>query len=139
MEKKIDILDVINRINECQKDILEYIYSFEGWPLYWITNEEVKEFIRFYPDDFEERMYLEVEYIKGNSCVFRIYFHDHPNDVDRITRCCVLSTFKDVLSARKAEYKGNMKEYKKQQLLESKEYYENCLKDVEKRIKELEI
>ena len=139
MEKKIDILEVIDRVNECQKDILKYIYNFEGWPLYWITNVEVEEFIKFYPDDFEERMYLEVSNLNGNSCTFNIYFHDHPNDVDRITRSCILSTFKDTLSARKAEKKGKMKEYKKQQLLDAKTYYENCLEDVEKRIKELGI
>lgn len=137
MKKKTNITDIINRICDIYEDVQKYIYETDHWLFYWITNKEVQNFIKEYPNDYENRVSLIVNEV-STACRVIIKFKTHPDDVEYIQRYCQLVTFRNSVEARYTEYKGNIKEYQLKELRETLEYYKRMVEKTENKIKAME-
>lgn len=132
----MEVRNLISKIEDVQKDILDYIVNTEHYIFYWISNKEVQNFIQEYPNEYEDMIYLRVINV-STSPTIRIYFEIHPDDVEYIERNMVLSTFRDTTKAKWLEWNGKMKE---RQILEKEqelEYYKEQLEKTEKELEEL--
>ena len=132
----MELKNIISKIENVEKDILDYISNTEHYLFYWISDKAVQNFIKEYPDDYEDRFYIIVINV-SDSPTIRIYFEDHPDGVKYIERYMVLSTFKDSTKAKWLEWKGNLKE---KQILEKEveiEYFKKKLEESEKELEEL--
>ena len=56
--------------------------------------KEVQDFIKEYPEDYEDRVHLQVRNI-SSSPSFVIKFDEHPNDIESIQRYAVLYSFRN--------------------------------------------
>lgn len=130
----MEVRDLISKIEMVEKDILDYILNTEHYIFNWISNKEVQNFIQEYPNKYEDMIYLRVIHVSSSPTI-RIYFENHPDDVEYIERYTVLSTFKDSTKARWFEWNGNVKE---RQILEKEQELEYFKKQFEKTKKELE-
>ena len=131
-----EVKNLIFKIEDIQKDIYDYITNTEHYIFYWISNREVQDFIKEYPDDYEDMIYLRVIEVSSLP-VIRIYFEDHPDSIEYIERYANLSTFRHAAKAQWLEWKGNVKE---KQILEKEqqlEYYKEQLEKTEKELEEL--
>lgn len=104
-----DIEEIINEISSIEKEIYYYIVNTKHWLFYWIANKEVQDFIKEYPDDYNDRVHLQVSNI-STSPSFVIKFDDHPNDIESIERYAVLYTFRAFTKANWMEWNGKVKE-----------------------------
>lgn len=132
----MELKNIISKIENVEKDILDYILNTEHYLFYWISDKAVQNFIKEYPDDYEDRFYIIVINV-SDSPTIRIYFEDHPDEVEYIERYAVLSTFKDSTKAKWLEWKGNLKE---KQILEKEqevEYFKKKLEETEKELEKL--
>lgn len=132
----MELKNIISKIENVEKDILDYISNTEHYLFYWISDKAVQNFIKEYPDDYEDRFYIIVINV-SDSPTIRIYFEDHPDEVEYIERYAVLSTFKDSTKAKWLEWKGNLKE---KQILEKEqevEYFKKKLEETEKELEKL--
>lgn len=132
----MELKNIISKIENVEKDILDYISNTEHYLFYWISDKAVQNFIKEYPDDYEDMFYIIVINV-SDSPTIRIYFEDHPDGVKYIERYMVLSTFKDSTKAKWLEWKGNLKE---KQILEKEveiEYFKKKLEESEKELEEL--
>lgn len=134
MEKNIK--DIIENIAEARQDVLQYITDTEHWLFYWINNKEVQQFIEEYPDDYEDKVSLEIDNLSG-SCSCKIIFEDHPYEIEAITRFCVLSTFRESTKVKWMQWNGRVKEMKLEQLNKELESYKDMVTKTEAKIKEL--
>lgn len=132
-----NIKDIIQRIDDVSVEVQRYIYDTEHWLLYWLPNKEVQDFIKEYPDDFEDKVHLVVDYVSG-SCQVTIKFEDHPNDITSIQRYCVLAAFRDSVKARYAEYKGDIKKYQLKEIKSALKYYKRKVEEMENKLKAME-
>ena len=73
--------ELINRISVLESDVYKYIIDTEHWLFYWITNKEVQDFIKEYPEDYEDKVSLSIEHL-GASVYCKIIFDEHPNDIE---------------------------------------------------------
>lgn len=128
--------EIINSISSLKNEVYDYIVNTEHWLFYWISNKEVQEFIKEYPEDFEDRVHLSVDSL-GSSTNFRIEFEDHPNDVSYIQRYAVLATFKDSVKARWMEWNGKIKEMQIEEKEKALLYFESKINEIKKEISEL--
>ena len=92
-----------------KKDILDYIVSTEHYIFNWIDDKNVQDFIKEYPDEYEDMIYLHVIHASSSPTI-RIYFENHPDDVKYIERYTVLSTFKDSTKAIWIKWNGRVNE-----------------------------
>lgn len=137
MEER-NILATIEDIGNIFREVTDYILNTDNYIFYWITNNEIKDYIEEYPTDFEDRITLIVDSIHGNSVQVRIKFNDeHPHNVDEIHRYCVLSTFRNSVMAKYAEYNGSITELKLKEAEEELEYFKGKVAETEKEIEEL--
>ena len=130
--------DLIDRISVLNSDIYKYITDTEHWLFYWITNKEVQDFITEYPEDYEDRVHLQVGNI-SSSPSFVIKFDDHPDDIGSIERYANLTTFKDSVKARWLEWNGKVKELQIKEKEKELAYYKEKVISTEKEIKELKM
>lgn len=130
----MELENLLSKIEMVEKDILDYILNTEHYIFNWISNKEVQNFIQEYPNEYEDMIYLRVIHV-SSSPIIRIYFENHPDDVEYIERHTVLSTFKDSTKARWFEWNGKVKE---RQILEKEQELEYFKKQLEKTEKELE-
>ena len=128
--------ELIDEIISLTKKVRDYVINTEHWLFYWITNKEVQDFIKEYPEDYEDMVDLEVRNI-ATSPEFVIRFEDHPNDIDRIERYAVLATFRDVVKARWLEYNGSIKEMQIKEKEKELAYHKNKITEIEKELEEL--
>ena len=105
----MDNKNLTSKIETLRNEILDYILSTEHYLFKWISNKEVQDFIKAYPDDYEDMIHLHVIYV-SEAPKIRICFEDHPNEVEYVDRYTVLSTFKDSTKARWFEWNGMLKE-----------------------------
>lgn len=132
----MEIENIIFKIEDVEKDILDYILSTENYIFNWIGHKEVQKFIEVYPDDYEDMIYLDV--INASiSPKIRIYFEDHPEGVEYIERATYLPTFKDSTKARWLEWNGDMKEKQIAEKEHEVEYYKEQLERTKKELEEL--
>ena len=130
--------EIINIITSIEKEIYDYIVNTEHWLFYWITNKEVQDFIKEYPEDYEDRVHLQISNI-SSSPSFIIKFDEHPNDIRSIERYAVLYTFRDSVEARWLEWNGKVKELQIKEKEEELAYYKEKVVETEKEIKELKM
>ena len=132
----MEVKEIINKISSIEGEIYNYIINTEHWLFYWITNSEVQDFIKEYPEDYEDRVHLQVSNI-GSSPSFVIKFDEHPNDIGSIERYAVLYTFRDVVKARWLEWNGKVKELQIEEKENELAYYKEKVSETEKAILEL--
>lgn len=130
--------DLINRISVLESDIYKYITDTEHWLFYWIANKEVQDFIAEYPEDYEDRIHLQVSDI-SSSPSFVIKFDDHPNDIRSIERYANLITFRVSVYAKWLEWNGKVKELQIKEKEKELAYYKEKVISTEKEIKELKM
>lgn len=133
-----DVKEIIGNVESLRKDILEYITSTENCLFNWISNKEVQNFIKAYPEDYEYMFHLSVTSV-GTSPLIKISFDEHPDDVTCIERYTVLPTFRDTTKARWMEWNGKVKELQISEKEEELNYYKKMVVETEKEIEELKI
>ena len=127
-------MELINKIEILEKEVLDYILNTEHWLFYWITNKEVQDFIKEYPEDYEDRVHLSIYSLSPNSPQVKISFDDHPNDVEYIQRYGVISTFRDSVKARWMEWNGKVKDMQIEEKEKELAYYKKKVGEIEKEI-----
>lgn len=131
-----DIKEIIDNVSSLRDDILDYITGTDHCLFNWISNKEVQNFIKAYPDDYENRFYITVLYV-SSSPLIKISFDDHPDDIEYIERYTVLSTFRDTTKVRWMEWNGKVKELQISEKEEELKYYKKKVYETEKEIEEL--
>lgn len=134
----MEVKELINRISVLDSDIYKYITDTEHWLFYWIANKEVQNFIKEYPEDYDDRVHLQVSNI-SSSPSFIIKFDEHPNDIESIERYAMLYTFRDSVKARWLEWNGKVKELQIKEKEKELTYYKEKVIKTEKEIKELKM
>lgn len=132
----MELKNILSKIENVEKDILDYILNTEHYLFYWISDKAVQNFIKEYPDDYEDRFYIIVINV-SDSPIIRIYFEDHPDEVEYIERYAVLSTFKNSTKARWLEWNGKVKEIQIAEKEKEIEYFKKKLEETEKELEEL--
>lgn len=132
----MELKNILSKVENVQKDILDYIVNTEHYLFYQISNEEVQNFILEYPDDYKDMFYIIVINVSASPTI-RIYFEDHPDGVKYIERYAVLSTFKDSAKARWLEWNGMVKEKQIAEKEKQLEYYKEQLEKTEKELEKL--
>lgn len=131
-----DIEMILDNISSIKDEVLDYIKSTEHCLFNWISNREVQNFIREYPEDYEDKFHLTVCSI-GSSPLIRISFDEHPDDISYIERYAILTTFRETTKARWMEWNGKVKELQISEKEKELNYYKNMVDKTEKEIKEL--
>jgi predicted secreted protein len=132
----MDSKNLITKIGNVENEVLDYILNTEHYLFYWISNEEVQNFILEYPDDYKDMFYIIVVNVSASPTI-RIYFEDHPDGVKYIERYAVLSAFKDSAKARWLEWNGMVKEKQIAEKEKQLEYYKEQLEKTEKELEYL--
>lgn len=132
----MELKNILSKIENIEKDILNYITNTEHYLFYWISDKAVQNFIKEYPDDYEDRFYIIVINV-SDSPIIRIYFEDHPDEVEYVERYAILSTFKDFTKARWLEWNGKVKEIQIAEKEKEIEYFKKKLEETEKELEEL--
>lgn len=131
-----DIKEITDNINSLSNDILDYITSTEHCLFNWISNKEILNFIKKYPEDYEYMFHLSVSNI-SNSPLIKISFDEHPDDIPYIERYTNLLTFKDTTKARWMEWNGKLKEMQIYEKERSLKHYKKMVDKIEKEIEGL--
>ena len=132
----MELKNILSKIENVEKDILDYIVNTEHYLFYWISNKEVQDFIKEYPDEYEDMFYIIVINV-SDSPTIRIYFEDHPDGVEYIERYVVLPSFKDSTKAKWLEWNGMVKEKQIAEKEQEVEYFKKKLEETEKELEEL--
>ena len=75
----MELENLLSKIENVKKDILDYIVSTEHYIFNWIDDKNVQDFIKEYPDEYEDMIYLHVIHASSSPTI-RIYFENHPDD-----------------------------------------------------------
>lgn len=132
----MEVKEIINKITSIEEEIYNYITNTEHWLFYWIANKEVQDFIKEYPEDYDDKVHLQVGSISCSPS-FVIKFDDHPNDIKSIERYGVLYTFRDVVKARWLQWNRKVKELQIEEKEKELAYYKEKVSETEKAILEL--
>lgn len=134
----MEVKEIIEKISSIEKEIYDYIVNTEHWLFYWIANKEVQDFIKEYPEDYDDRVHLQIDNISSLP-LFIIKFDDHPNDIKSIERYGVLCTFRDIVKARWLEWNGKVKELQIRDKEKELAHYKKKVIETEKEINELKM
>lgn len=134
----MDVIELIDKICLIEKEIYNYIIDTEHWLFYWIENKEVQDFIKEYPEDYNDRVHLQVIGISSIP-FFRIKFDDHPNDIEYIERFANLDTFRNSVKAGWLRWDGKVKELQIKDKEEELAYHKDKVDKIEKEILELKM
>ena len=134
----MEVKEIIEKISSIEEEIYNYIINTEHWLFYWIANKEVQNFIKEYPEDYDNRVHLQVSNI-SSSPLFVIKFDEHPNDVRSIERYGILYTFRDTVKAKWLEWNGKVKERQIEEKEKELAYYKEKVVKTEKEIQELKM
>lgn len=132
----MDIKEILNDITWLEDEILDYITSTEHCLFNWISNKEIQNFIKAYPEDYENMFHLTVRYASSTPLI-KISFVDHPDDIEYIERYTVLSTFRDTTKAQWMKWNGKLKEMQISEKEKTLNYYKKKVDEIEKAIEEL--
>lgn len=132
----MDIKEILNDITWLEDEILDYITSTEHCLFNWISNKEIQNFIKAYPEDYENMFHLTVRYASSTPLI-KISFVDHPDDIEYIERYTVLSTFRDTTKAQWMTWNGKLKEMQISEKEKTLNYYKKKVDEIEKAIEEL--
>jgi hypothetical protein len=131
-----ELKNLIFKIEDIQKDIHDYIVNTEHYIFNWIGHEEVQDFIKEYPDEYEDMIHIQVANISDVPTI-RIYFEDHPDDIEYINRYAILSTFRHETKARWLEWNGKLKERQISSKEREVQYLKEQLETAEKELEQL--
>lgn len=134
----MDIKEILNDITWLEDEILDYITSTEHCLFNWISNKEIQNFIKAYPEDYENMFHLTVRYASSTPLI-KISFVDHPDDIEYIERYTVLSTFRDTTKAQWMTWNGKLKEMQISEKEKTLNYYKKKVDEIEKAIEELKM
>lgn len=132
----MDIKEILNDITWLEDEILDYITSTEHCLFNWISNKEIQNFIKAYPEDYENMFHLTVRYASSTPLI-KISFVDHPDDIEYIERYTVLSTFRDTTKAQWMTWNGKLKEMQISEKEKTLNYYKKKVDEIEKEIEEV--
>ena len=132
----MELKNILSKIENVENDILDYILNTEHYIFNWICNKEVQDFIKEYPDDYEDMIYLRV-IGASDSPKIRIYFEDHCNEMKYIERNTFLPTFRDTTKARWLEWNGKVKERQIAEKEQEVKYFKKRLEETEKELEKL--
>lgn len=130
--------EIIEKIALIEEEIYSYIINTEHWLFYWIANKEVQEFIKEYPEDYDDRVRLQVRHISALPS-FIIRFDEHPYDIESIERYGNLATFRDSVKAKWLEWNGKVKDMQIKEKEKELTYYKEKVISTEKEIEELKM
>ena len=131
-----EVKNLISKIENVKKDIFDYIVNTENYIFNWIEDKKVQDFIKEYPNEYEDMIYIHV--IKADIFpIIRINFVNHPDGVEYIDRVTYLSTFRDTTKTRWLEWNGKVKEKQIAEKEEEIEYFKKKLEESEKELEEL--
>ena len=133
-----DIKEIADNVESLRNDILDYITDTEHCLFNWILNKEVQNFIKEYPEDYEDMFHISVSSV-GMSPLIKISFDEHPDDVTSIERYTVLSTFRNTTKARWMEWNGKVKEMQVSEKEKELNYYKKKVDETEKEIEKLKV
>jgi hypothetical protein len=128
--------ELLDRIADLSNDIHDYIANTEHCLFYWIDNKQVQDFIREYPEDYDDMWNMEIVSI-ATSVYVKIHFHDHPDGIENIYRYAALSTFRDSTYAKWMKWNGNIKGLQIKKTEEELKYYQKKLNETKKTLEEL--
>ena len=134
----MEVKEIFEKISLIEKEIYDYIVNTEHWLFYWIANKEVQDFIKEYPEDYEDKVSLSIEHLDV-SVYCKIIFDEHPNDIENIYRYAVLATFRDSVKAKWLEWNGKVKELQIKEKEKELAYHKKKVGEIEKEIKELKM
>ena len=134
----MEVKEIIDKISLIEKEIYNYVIGTEHWLFYWITNREVQDFIKEYPEDYESMIHLQISNISAAPS-FVIKFDDHPNDVTSIERYAVLCTFRDTAKVRWMEWNGKIKELQIKEKEKELAYLKKKTTEIEQEIESLQL
>lgn len=132
----MELNNILENIEKLEKDIHDYIVNTEHYIFNWIGHGEVQDFINEYPDEYEDMIHIQVTNISDVPTI-RIYFEDHPDDIEYINRYAILSTFRHATKARWLEWNGNVKEKQIAEKEQEVQYLKEQLETAEKELKQL--
>ena len=133
----METVEILEKISLIKNDIRDYVVNTKHWIFYWIDNKEVQDFIKEYPDDYEDRIDLRVNAIDISSISFSIMFEGHPYDIEKITRFGILHTFRDSVKARWMKWNGKIKEMRIEEKKEELAYHKRKVEEIEKELNEM--
>ena len=130
--------EIISKISLIKEEIYKYVINTEHWLFYWIPNKEVQDFIKEYPEDYEDRVHLQIKNISSSPC-FVIKFDEHPNGIESIERYAVLHSFRNIVDACWLEWNGKVKEIQIKEKEKELAYHKEKISEIEKEILELKM
>ena len=128
--------ELINKIASIEKEVYDYVINTEHWLFYWIANKEVQDFIKEYPEDYADRVHLQIQTISSTPS-FIIKFDDHPNDIESIKRSAFLYTFRDIVKASWLVWNGKVKEIQIEEKEKEIAYHKQKVSELEKELLEI--
>ena len=132
----MEVGEMLDKISSMKEEIYNYVVNTDDWLFYWIANKEVQDFIREYPEDYEDRVHLQVKYVHS-SPLFQIQFDEHPSDIESIERYGVLATFRDSVKAKWLEWNGEIRKMQIKEKEKELTYFRQKVIETEKEIDEL--
>lgn len=132
IDEKVD--KIIERTNELEDEIKQYILDTPHYLWYWIYNEQLQDFITEYPTDYEDRITITIESFSPGSASVKIEFEDHPDDVEWITRYCSLTTFRKETEKNWIFCQDKVKNMRIEQLKKELNHYKNKVSEIEKQL-----
>jgi len=132
----MEVKELINKIASLEKEVYNYVLNTEHWLFYWMANKEVQDFIREYPEDYADRVHLQVRSVCTTPS-FTIVFDDHPNGVESINRTAALHTFRYIAKANWLVWNGKVKEIQIQDKEKELAYHKEKVNELEKELLEL--
>ena len=132
----MELNNILENIEKLEKDIYDYIVNTEHYIFNWISNVEVQDFIKEYPDDYEDMIHIHVTNVSDIPTI-KICFEGHPDEIEYINRYAILSTFRHETKARWLEWNGKVKEIQIAEKKREVEYYKEQLEKAEKELEEL--
>jgi hypothetical protein len=129
--------DLISNIAKLEVEVVNYIKETDHWLFYWIDNKDVQDFVKEYPNEFEEMCHLYI-YELSSLPVFDITFDEHPCGIDSIKSYANLSTFRDVVDAKWKEWNLNIKEKSISDKQEEIKFYKEKLEKAKEELRKLE-
>lgn len=133
----MDSKELLDKISSLEEEVYNYITTTDHWLFYWIDDVNIQNFIRAYPEDYEDRVRLEINSISNPSVWCIIHFDNHPDDILYLDRYVILTTFKNRVNAKCMGWGGKLKEIQIQEKEGELIYHKNKVTELEKDIEKL--
>ena len=133
MENDI-VKTLTDEITSLDNKIIDYIESTENWIFYWIDCKEVQKFVEAYPEDYEIMAHVSVRNISVSPLV-RIYFDEHPDNVENIEQYAPLPYFRETVNANWLKWNGRVQELKRLEIEKEIHFHKKRIAELESELK----